>query len=85
MRVTRPAASRAATILVIDGGWTRSCVANSPGVSGPCLSSVAKAASWVIETEVSTRSARKRRASRITDMRSSLARAVSATVVMSLA
>jgi hypothetical protein len=61
---------------VIDGGCTRSAAASSRGVSGPRRSSVAKVASWVSVREVSARSERIRRASRMTARRSELARAV---------
>jgi hypothetical protein len=76
VRVTRPAASSEAAIRVIDGGWTRSAAASSRGLSGPRRSSVARVASWVRVSEVSARSERIRRASRMTARRSELARAV---------
>ena len=62
---------------VIDGGCTRSAAASSRGVSGPLRSSVDRAAIWDRVSELSDRSPRSRRASRMTARRRALATAVS--------
>src|SRR6201996_1697879 len=64
---------------VIDGGWTFSCSASSPGVMASCTSRADNAASWVSDSTASVRpeavrSARKRRASLLTEIRSAVAR-----------
>ena len=59
---------------VIDGGCTFSCSASSPGVMAWCTSRADKAASWVSDSTASVspeaaRWARRRRASRLTAIR----------------
>ena len=51
---------------VIDGGRTRSRIANAPGVIGPSLSNVASADSWDNDTGESGRRKRNCRANRTT-------------------
>src|ERR1700761_7882355 len=63
---------------VIDGGWTFSCSASSPGVIASCTSRADNAASWVSDSTASVkpeavRSARKRRASLLTEIRRAVA------------
>ena len=81
VRVTSPIPSSATTTRVIDGGWTRSCPASSPGLMGPCRFSVDRAARWVSVTDVSTRWLRRRRESRMTASRRSWASAAVSSVV----
>ena len=82
-RITRPRCSRTAMTLVMEGGCTFSCSASSPGVIAPWRSSVARAPSWVSDSSESAgnpcaaRSARSRRASRLTEIRSAEARPAS--------
>ena len=76
---TSSRSSRAAMTRVIDGGCTFSCSASSPGVIAWCTSRADKAASWVSDSAASVRpeaarSARKRRASLLTEIRRAVAR-----------
>jgi hypothetical protein len=81
-RRTSPRSSRTAITRVIDGGWTFSCSASSPGVIASCRSSAASAASWMSDKMASdpprpSRSTRSRRASLVIEIRIAVARLAS--------
>ena len=81
-RRTSPRSSRTAMTRVIDGGWTFSCSASSPGVIAPCRSRAASAASWMSDKMASVpprprRSTRSRRASLVIEIRIAVARPAS--------
>src|SRR5690349_14471864 len=80
-RLTYPISSRAAITLVIEGGWTTSLAASSPGVIGPHFFRLDSAENWVNVTEVLVRCARSLRLSRTTASRNRLARERSSSAI----